>query len=94
MPDFVSGARAAGVMTAGHARDLFIVARSDAALHAYLSRCFGGRLDVEVISDRRFGERRRRHEPPAIERRRAPRRRCSVAAELVEFGVAIVTVRQ
>jgi hypothetical protein len=73
-------------------RDLFIVARSDAALHAYLSRYFAGRPDVDVISDRRYGERRRRHEPTAIERRRATRRRYAVAAHLAALGVAVVSV--
>jgi hypothetical protein len=81
-------------MSSCRSRDLFIVARSDAALYTYLVRCFGGRPDVEVISDRRYGERRWRHDPTATERRGAARRLCSVAAELVEFGFAIVTVLQ
>jgi hypothetical protein len=78
-------------MNSRRSRDLFIVARPDGALHAYLSRYFGGRPDVDVISDRRFGERRRRNKPTATERRRAARRRYSVAEELAALGVAIVT---
>lgn len=75
-------------------KDLFIVARPDAALHAYLSRHLGGRPDVDVICDRRYDERRRRSDPTAAERRRAARRRYSVAADLAALGVAIVTVLQ
>jgi hypothetical protein len=77
-------------MNAPRARDLLIVARSDAALHAYLSRYFAGRPDVGVISDRHYGERRRWYEPTVTDRRQAERRQRSVAAELVEFGVATI----
>jgi hypothetical protein len=75
-------------------KDLFIVARPDTALHAYLVRNLGGRPDVDVICDRRYGERRRRSEPTVAERRQAARRRYSVAGDLAALGVAIVTVVQ
>jgi hypothetical protein len=48
--------------------------------------------DVDVLSDRRYGERRRLSELTATERHGAARRRYSVAAELAALGVAIVTV--
>jgi hypothetical protein len=75
-------------------RDLFIVARPEVGLHDYLSGHFAGRPDVEVTYDRRYGERRQRDERVPIERRRAARRRHSVAVELAAIGVAIVTVLQ
>ena len=81
-------------MNSRHSRDLFIVARPDGALHGYLSRHFAGRPDVDVISDRRYDERRRRSESMVTERRRAARRRYSASADLAALGVAIVTVRQ
>jgi hypothetical protein len=73
-------------------KDLFIVARPDAELHAYPSQHLGGCPDVDVLSDRRYGERRRLSELTATERHGAARRRYSVAAELAALGVAIVTV--
>jgi|KBSSwiStaDraftv2_1062776.scaffolds.fasta_scaffold374829_3 hypothetical protein len=75
-------------------RDLFIVSRPDGALHGYLSRHFAGRPDVEVISDRRYEERRRGSGSMVTERRRAARRRHSTSADLSTLGVAIVTVRR
>jgi hypothetical protein len=84
----------ANLMNSRDSRDLFIVARSDAALHGFLSQHFAGRPDVDVISDRRYDERRRRSECMVTERRRAERRRYSVSADLAAFGVAIVTVSQ
>jgi hypothetical protein len=81
-------------MNSRHSRDLFIVSRPDGALHAYLSRHFAGRPDVDVISDRRYDERRRRGESMVIERRLAARRWYSTSADLAGLGVAIVTVRR
>jgi hypothetical protein len=85
-------AETSGSMNSHRCRDLFTVARPEAALHAYLSRYFAGRPDVDVVSDRRYGERRRWSEPTATERRRAKRRRYSIAAHLAALGFAIVTV--
>ena len=94
MPESVSAARAGSLMNSRHTRDLFIVSRPDGALHAYLSRHFAGRPDVDVISDRRHEERRRRNVSTVTEYRRAARRRYSTSADLAALGVAIVTVRQ
>ena len=92
MPNLYLAARAGTLMNSCRSRDLFIVARPDGALHGYLCRHFAGRLDIDVISDRRFGERRRQSEPMVVERRRATRREHSAAADLAALGVAIVTV--
>jgi hypothetical protein len=81
-------------MDSRHSRDLFIVARSDGALHGYLSRHFAGSPEADVISDRRHGERRRRSESMVIERRQAARRRYATSADLAALGVVIVTVRR
>jgi hypothetical protein len=81
-------------MHSRHCRDLFIVSRPDGALHAYLCRHFAGRPDVDVISDRRYDERRRQGGSMVTERRRAGRRRYSPSADLAALGVAIVTVRR
>jgi len=56
------------------ARMRLIVRRPYAHLEDRLRRAFEGRDDVEVISDRRRGERRRGDRPAEEERRRAERR--------------------
>ena len=94
MPESVSAARAGSLMNPRRTRDLFIVSRPDGALHAYLSRYFAGRPDVDVISDRRYEERRRRNVSTVTEYRWAARRRYSTSADLAALGVAIVIVRQ
>jgi hypothetical protein len=73
-------------------RDLWIIPRDDVELYEYFTTHFAGRPDVEVILDRRQGERRQRAAPSPAERRRAERRRHSVEADLAALGVAIVTV--
>ena len=73
-------------------RDLWIIPRDDHELYEYFTDHFAGRPDVDVILDRRQGERRQRAESPPMERRRAERRRHSVQADLAALGVAIVTV--
>ena len=55
-------------------RHLLIVARSEPMLYEYVKRTFAGEDTVEVILDRRLGERRRASASPAVERRRADRR--------------------
>jgi hypothetical protein len=69
-----------------------IISRKDHELYEYLKHHFAGRADVEVILDRRQGERRQRTESSPTERRRADRRRHSVEAALAALGVAIVPV--
>lgn len=93
MPDLYLE-RPASLMNSRRSRDLFIIVRPDGALHAYLAQYFSERPDVDVISDRRYGERRRRSEAKVTEPRRAARRRYSVALDLAALGVAIVTVLQ
>lgn len=60
---------------AGRARCLFIVARNQPDLWHHLSRDFAGDDDVQVLLDRRRGERRQRLQQHEPERRRADRRR-------------------
>lgn len=56
-------------------RYLLLVARNQPDLWRYLKNNFAGDQKVEVILDRRRGERRQRIEPHEPERRRAERRR-------------------
>jgi hypothetical protein len=44
-------------------------------LYARFRRLYWGRSDVEVVMDRRSGERRRRGAPAPVERRNSERRR-------------------
>jgi hypothetical protein len=75
-------------------RELFIVARHDRDLYDYLKRRFDGRPDVEVIYDRRVGERRRRTESPATERRGSDRRsRTTLDEDLERLGFAVLPLR-
>jgi hypothetical protein len=46
-------------------------------LYELFRRLFAGRDDVEVIKDRRWGQRRRRAVTPESERRARDRRECS-----------------
>ena len=54
---------------------LVIVPRGDTALHDYLVRRFAGVLGLQIILDRRQGERRRESRPAALERRGGRERR-------------------
>lgn len=56
------------------ARMRMIVRRPYAYLEDRLRKAFEGRRDIEVIADRRRGERRRSDRPVQEERRRAERR--------------------
>ena len=56
-------------------RYLLIVARNQPDLCHYLKNNFAGDEKVEVILDRRRGERRQRIQPHELERRRGERRR-------------------
>ena len=73
-------------------RELWIIPRDDPELYEYFRNHFAGRPDVDVILDRRQGERRQRAGSSPTERRRAERRRRSVEADLAALGVAIVSV--
>jgi len=88
-------ARAAGhgrLGSLGHRR-LVIVARDEQELHAWLVRKFAGEPGVEIVCDRRRGERRTRPTGLLVERRRSERRRRSdMDAELRARGWALVRV--
>jgi len=70
-------------------RLLLIVAREAPARLTYFTRVYGNDT-VEVIADRRVGQRRRRHELVANEWRRVERRRRDVAEDLRTFGWTLV----
>jgi hypothetical protein len=56
------------------AHRLFIVARGDDHLYEELRQQFAGNPEVEVLVDRRHGERRRSQSPSDPDRRRGDRR--------------------
>jgi hypothetical protein len=75
-------------------REIFIVARDRPDLYRYLSQTFSDAENVQVIWDRRAGERRAArvavHNP---ERRRGERRRrAAVEQELRNVGYAFITI--
>jgi len=81
------------VISANNPRYLFIVSPRERSLYEYAVQAFARRPEIEVIYDRRRGERRRTSEPPAAERRRAERRvRSLVDAEIREYGSAMVRI--
>ncbi len=57
-----------------HKRHLFIIARAAQDFYEYLKQEFGGRPDVNVIIDRRTGERRGQPQAHVPERRQKDRR--------------------
>jgi hypothetical protein len=78
---------------------LFIVARQQLDLYSYLTREFSGEPDVQVILDRRRGERRRQadshtadsHTMEGTDRRHAERRSDGeVGDQLSSLGYAFV----
>ena len=74
-------------------RFLFIVSRGNAKLASELQQHFSGSASVQVVVDRRFGERRRQSADITPERRRADRRtRPHVDKELRLTSFAIVTL--
>ncbi len=74
-------------------RELFIVARDRSELYRYLSQTFADAENVEVIWDRRSGERRQAETTASPERRRRDRRsRHSVDDELRTVGYAFLVL--
>jgi hypothetical protein len=72
-------------------RELFIVARDRADLYRYLSQTFADAENVEVIWDRREGERRRSSNGVALDRRRGDRRtRLSADEDLKSVGYVFI----
>ena len=75
------------------ARHLFLVSRHEARLYEYLLERFRDDGNVEVILDRRRGERRGRPQRPENERRRSDRRtRREVDLELQVRSHVILTL--
>ena len=74
-------------------RELFIVSRDRADLYRYLTQTFAGAENVEVIWDRRAGERRILNDAASPERRRTDRRaRRNVEADLKAVGYAFLVL--
>lgn len=74
-------------------RNVFIVSRQHRDLYTYLRERFASDPAVEVILDRRFGQRRQRKASVDAERRQADRRhRPEVELELQTRSHAIITI--
>lgn len=70
---------------------LFIVSREQRDLHVYLIKEFRRDEHIQVIVDRRVGDRRCRVEPPAQDQRRGARRRTlPMDREIRSAGFALV----
>jgi hypothetical protein len=67
-------------------RLLFIVADNQLGLYRHLAKGFEGNHDVEVILDRRRGDRRTKSTPPAVEHRQRERRSPYCASRLQSYG--------
>jgi len=80
--------RDAAVM--GGAPFLFIVSPGDTERYEFVKRHFADESDVEVMYDRRRGERRRSQRPTAEERRQSERRRDDLSRDLRAIGWAYV----
>ena len=78
-----------GSTKAGAARLLLIVSRTERLRYAYLKYIFDDETS-DVIVDRRVGERRRRQEPAAVEKRRGDRRERDITKDLEISGWALV----
>ncbi|OLB06845.1 MAG: hypothetical protein AUH14_05065 [Candidatus Rokubacteria bacterium 13_2_20CM_69_15_1] len=78
-----------GSTKAGAARLLLIVSRTERLRYAYL-KCIFDDETSDVIVDRRVGERRRRQEPAAVEKRRGDRRERDITKDLEISGWALV----
>lgn len=77
-------------MTSPSVRYLLIVAANQPDLWRYLTSNFAGDAKVEVILDRRRGERRKRFEKRESERRRTRRRQPSPQSNLSSRSVVII----
>jgi hypothetical protein len=72
-------------------KHLLIVARHRRELYDQIKRAFAGHETVQVVLDRREGERRRRKEPAAPDRRAADRRaRSGIDEQLRTIGWSLV----
>jgi hypothetical protein len=74
-------------------REIFVVARDRPDLYRYLSRTFADAENVQVIWDRRAGERRDGMAGRPVERRHLERRaRAGVEHELRTVGYAFISI--
>jgi hypothetical protein len=74
-------------------REVFVVARDRADLYRYLSQTFADAENVEVIWDRRVGERRRSSMAAGPERRRRSRRKhVNVDEDLRTVGYSFLAI--
>jgi len=74
-------------------REVFVVARDRPDLYRYLSQTFADAKNVEVIWDRRTGERRRAEDAPTRDRRQRDRRtRRAADDEIRRLGYVFLTV--
>jgi hypothetical protein len=71
-------------------RLLFIVSRTARERYEFLRNAFACDEQVEVIFDRRQGERRQHDATRAVERRRRQRRAHDVSREIARQGYAVV----
>ncbi|MGH7324468.1 MAG: response regulator [Candidatus Rokuibacteriota bacterium] len=76
-----------------HGRLVIVVTRDKAAQREQIRRAFPADADVEVVVDRRHGERRRGTSLGIGERRREDRRQRRVDEELRRVGAAVVPAR-
>ncbi|MBI2527101.1 MAG: hypothetical protein HYV93_14100 [Candidatus Rokubacteria bacterium] len=74
----------------GGAPFLFIVSPDDTERYEFVKRHFADECDVEVVCDRRRGERRRNRRSHADEQRQGERRRNDVSRDLRAIGWAYV----
>lgn len=72
------------------ARLLIVVSRNEPDLYRNLRQDFARIPQVEVLVDRRVGERRAREVPPPVERRQGDRRRHDVRPRIRLLGWEIV----
>ena len=76
-------------------RVLFIVDRNARRLLAYVRGTFAGTEgEIEIIEDRRSGDRRAENRPSQLERRQHDRRKDDVSSDLKRFGWALVRRRE
>jgi len=71
------------------ARVILVVSRSEPTRYAYVRHVFASDT-LDVILDRRLGERRSDRRPVTVERRRGDRRGPTPTTDLEKFGWAIV----
>lgn len=71
-------------------RLLFVVSRTEPGRYEYLRTAFAGEGTVEIVLDRRLGQRRQRPVTREQDRRRSERRARDLNHELARLGYALV----